>query len=223
MADCRSQQNDNKRGKFITLEGPDGSGKTTQTEKLVALLTSYGLEVVRTREPGGVSIAEKLRAILLDPVNIISARTELMLYAAARAQHTSELIMPSLLAGKWVVCERYTHASLAYQGYGRNLDKDLIGRLNDIATDGLRPDLTFLLDIDVEKGLERVRGSSRELDRMETETIEFHKRVRAGYLKIADMDERVFLIDSSGVSENTHRQIKEVIEKRMPAGKSYKQ
>jgi len=159
------------KGKFITLEGPEGAGKSTQAGVIADFLEQQGKKVVRTREPGGVSIAEELREILLNPENIIFPRAELLLYAAGRAQHTGELIMPALEEGKYVICERFTHASIAYQGYGRNLDIELIRKLNQIATEGVTPDLTVIMDIDVKEGLKRVRKSNRQFDRLESENI----------------------------------------------------
>ena len=201
-------------GKFITLEGPEGAGKSTQASMLADYIKGRGIEVVRSREPGGVSIAEQLREILLNPGSIIYPKTELLLYASGRAQHTQELIMPALEAGKFVVCERYIHASVAYQGYGRGLDMELIEQLNFISTSGLEPDMTFVLDIDVSEGLKRVESSNREFDRLESENIEFHRKVRDGYLKMAAESDIMIVVDSSGNIMETNRQIIEQIEKR---------
>jgi dTMP kinase len=206
--------NETKKGKFITLEGPEGAGKSTQARMLAEYLQKEGLEVVRSREPGGVSIAEQLREILLDTESIIYPKTEILLYASGRAQHTQELIIPALESGKCVICERYTHASIAYQGYGRGLDMELIKQLNVISTSGLDPDFTVVLDIDVIEGLKRVRSSNRELDRLESENVEFHRRVREGYLKIASESEKVDVIDSSGETEDIHKKIVEAIKRQ---------
>jgi dTMP kinase len=204
---------DNRKGKFITLEGPEGAGKSTQASRLAEYLRSKGLEVVKTREPGGVSISEQLRSILLNPDSTIYSRAELMLYAAGRAQHTQELIVPALESGKYVVCERYIHASMAYQGYGRGLDMGLIRELNDIATGGLAPDIVFLFDIDVAEGLQRVKSSDRELDRLEQENLLFHQKVRDGYLEICRASDNMFLLDSSKDSDSIYSEILSVLEK----------
>ncbi|HLD29394.1 MAG TPA: dTMP kinase [bacterium] len=183
-----------KAGIFITVEGIDGCGKTTQTALLEKHLLEKGFDVVRTREPGGTSLAETVREILLNPESVICPLTELLLYAAARTQHTEELIKPSLKAGKIVICERYIDASLAYQGYGRGLDKKIIKELNAMATQGIRPHLTFLLDIDPRKAQERKEKNGLLFDRLEREKIEFHNRVRKGYLKIAALEKKRFRI-----------------------------
>ncbi|MFC2061802.1 dTMP kinase [Elusimicrobiota bacterium] len=202
------------KGKFITFEGPEGCGKSTQTGLLVEYLKSKDLNVIHTREPGGVSIAEELREILLKPGNTIFPRAELMLYASGRAQHTQELIQPALEEGKFVVCERYTHASIAYQGYGRGLDIGLIRDLNKIATEGIAPDLTILIDIDVEEGLTRVRKSNRTFDRLESENIEFHRKVRQGYLKLAGEDPDMVIVDAKEDKEKIHKTIIETLVSR---------
>jgi len=204
-----------RKGLFITLEGPDGSGKTTQSLLLARYLEDKGYEVVRTREPGGTSIAESLRKILLNPKNRISKVTEMFLYEAGRAQHTSELILPALQEGKMVICERYTDATLAYQGYGRRLNIRMVKKLNEIASSGLKPDLTLLLDINVKEGLKRVRETSgKGIDRLERESIAFHERVRKGYLKIASGEpDRVKLIRVKETPEKTHLEIVKVIKK----------
>jgi len=204
-----------KKGPFITLEGPDGSGKSTQSILLARYLEKKGYKVVRTREPGGTSIAESLRRIILNPKNRISKITEVLLYEAGRAQHTSELIIPALRKGKTVICERYTDATLAYQGYGRKLDIRMVKELNRIASYGLKPDLTLLLDLDVREGLNRIRKNSRgRMDRMERESIRFHERVRRGYLKIASREPgRVKLIKVKDTPEETHLEVVKAIKK----------
>jgi len=204
-----------KEGFFITLEGPDGSGKSTQSLLLARYLKRKGYKVVHTREPGGTSIAEALRRIILNPKNRISKVTEVLLYEAGRAQHTLELILPALQDGKTVICERYTDATLAYQGYGRKLDIRMVKELNRIASSGLQPDLTILLDLDVREGLNRVRKISRgRMDRMERESIRFHERVRKGYLEIASREPgRVKLITVKETPQKTHLEIVKVIKK----------
>jgi len=200
-------------GLFITFEGPDGSGKTTQSTLLVKYLVKKGYNVFHTREPGGTSLAEFLRGVLLRPDAKIAPVTELLLYSAARAQHTYELIKPALSFKKIVICERYTDATVAYQGYGRGLDLKLIEQLNKIATGGLKPDLTIILDIPVEKGLMRVE-KGRKTDRLENEDIMFHKRVRRGYWAIAKKSQkRVKIINSLGNTQKTHYKILGLVNK----------
>lgn len=176
------------KGLFITFEGPDGAGKTTQIKKLNEYFLAQGRKVALTREPGGTKIAEAIRNILLDAGNMgMDNRTELLLYAAARAQHVSELIKPAIEVGEVVICDRFYDSTFAYQGFGRNLDEQLIEQLNTIATEGLQPHLTILLDIDARIGLERVQNSrGKAFDRLESEQLEFHQRVRQGFLTLAE-------------------------------------
>ncbi len=177
-------------GKFVTFEGPDGSGKTTQIKRVAEVLRDRGYEVVLTREPGGTKISEDIREILLDPKNSMSDRTEALLYAAARAQHVEELIIPALREGKIVLCDRFTDSTLAYQGYGRGISLALLETVNKLAIGDLKPDLTIILDIKPEEGLTRIRDkrlkdSNTTEDRIEQETLEFHERVRSGFLNLA--------------------------------------
>ncbi len=182
------------QGVFITFEGIEGSGKSTQIVLLANYLAAHGRAVALTREPGGTAIGDQVRKILLDPANTaLDPKAELLLYAAARAQHLEELIRPELKAGKVVLCDRFSDATLAYQGYGRKLDLEIIRALDRIVTSGARPDLTILLDIDAAAGLARARGrnSSRGLEaeaRFENEDIAFHERVRRGYLALAGQE-----------------------------------
>ncbi len=170
-------------GLFIVLEGPDKSGKSTQARLLVERLRSSGFDVVHTREPGGTSFAEEVRRILLSTEHAIHPIAELLLYEASRAQHTEERLRPALAAGKVVVCERYTMSTTVYQGYGRGLDLEIIDEANDLATSGLKPDLTFIIDIpDAEFG---ARDKDRVHDRLENEPKAFRARVRAGYRKVS--------------------------------------
>ena len=171
------------KGLFITLEGPDGSGKSTQIEYLREYFHGKGIETVLTREPGGTEIGEKLRDIILDKGNCeMCDMTEALLYAASRAQHVNQLIKPALEAGKVVVCDRFIDSSIAYQGYGRKLG-DAVRVINELAVDGCMPDLTFFMEISPEIGKSRIKSESQ--DRLEQEKIEFHNRVYAGYREIA--------------------------------------
>jgi dTMP kinase len=172
-----------KWGFFITIEGIEGSGKSTLTQGILDFLKDNGYEVVYSREPGGTPLGERVRDILLSNVNIVDPMTEAFLFLAARRENVRCNILPALQNGKVVICDRYTDSTIAYQGYGRGLPIKLLRRLNKIATLGIKPDLTFVIDIDPEKGLERIKG--KELDRIEKENIDFHRRVREGYLKIA--------------------------------------
>ena len=188
-----------RRGHFVTFEGGDGCGKTTQSLLIVKKLKGLGFDVVHTREPGGTMVAEALRKILLNPENNIAPITELLLYEACRAQHTNELILPALKDGKFVICERYTDATVAYQGFGRGLDRKIISQLNSIATSGLVPDITILFDFDIGKGLSR--ANDRGKDRLEKEDELFHRKVRSGYLWLAKkFPSRVRMIDSRDCS-----------------------
>lgn len=215
-----------RRGLFITFEGGEGSGKSTQARLLADHLRRRGVPVVHTREPGGTSIAESVRRILLQPDSRIAPLTELLLYEAARAQHLAEIVSPALQAGRVVICERYTDATVAYQGYGRGLNLRHIRILNDIATEKRRPDLTFLLDVPVQRGLTAARRLSKRLahgasrtrggDRMERETAQFHERVRRGYLALARREPRRFRRISWGDSiEDVFKRICSEVDKRL--------
>jgi len=199
------------RGHFITLEGIEGSGKTTQALRLRDLLAGKGLEVVVTREPGGSPIAEKIREILLDPRNRrMVALAELFLYEASRTQHVAEIVRPALEAGKAVICDRFFDASTAYQGAARGLDMATVERLNLLATGGIVPDLTLVLDLPAEIGLRRL---GRNLDRIESEAMEFHQRVREGYLKIARANaDRIKVVDASGEIDDISLAITKIVE-----------
>ena len=179
-------------GFFITLEGVEGSGKTTQTALVAEALRAAGHRVTVTREPGGTRAGEAIRAIFLDPAVSLHAAAELLLVLADRAQHVREKLKPALAAGEIVLSDRYSDSTVAYQGYGRGLDLKLLDELNRLATDGTHPDLTIVLDLAVETGLERtrarVRGDVRGPDRFEGEQVEFHRRVREGFLAIARAD-----------------------------------
>jgi dTMP kinase len=187
-------------GFFITFEGVEGCGKTTQIKLLAELLTARGINTVLTREPGGCTISDKIRAILLDAENsALSPLAELMLYAAARAQHVTEVISPALEAEKIVLCDRFCDATVAYQSFGRGIDRSVIDNLNGHACQGVSPDLTVLVDCDPVVGLERARRrieatSGPREERFELEALAFHHRVRNGYLHLAKEEPHRFVI-----------------------------
>ncbi|MDB5099344.1 MAG: tmk [Cyanobacteria bacterium RYN_339] len=197
---------------FISLEGPEGAGKSTQLPQLGAWLEQQGHEVFTTRNPGGTPIGAQIRQVVLDASNrAMVPTTELMLYAADRAQHVAEVVRPALAAGTIVLCDRFTDSTMAYQGYGRGLDKDLIRQLNAMATGGLRPDLTLLLDLPVEEGLARA-AKARAADRLENEQIAFHHRLRAGYLALAAEDpDRFVVIDARQAPDDVQGQLREAV------------
>lgn len=198
-------------GILITLEGIEGSGKTTQAARLRDYLVGRGLDVIVTREPGGSPIAEKIRKILLDPSNKeMVPLAELFLYEASRTQHVAEIIAPALAAGKCVICDRFFDASTAYQGGARGIDTRAVERLNLLATGGRKPDLTIVLDLPADSGLKRL---GRSLDRLESESMEFHRRVREGYLLIAAGEpERVKVVDASGTIDDISLRIEQLVE-----------
>ena len=185
---------------FITIEGPEGSGKTTAVNTAVQELERMGYQIVRTREPGGTSISEQIRNIILDKGNTaMDKRTEALLYAASRRQHLVEKVWPALKEGKIVICDRYLDSSLAYQGGARGLGVDNILEVNSFATEGTFPDLTLLFDIEPELGLARISANAnREVNRLALEKIEFHKKVRNTFLELAKRyPERFVIIDAS--------------------------
>ncbi len=199
------------KGLFITFEGGDGCGKTTQIKLLDEYLRAKGYKTLLTREPGAKGLGEKIREILLNYDGEVSPRCESFLFLADRAQNVDCIIRPALADGTIVICDRHTDSSVAYQGYGRGLDIDRIKKLNALATDGLVPDLTIVLDVDVETSQARV-GSVK--DRMESAGVEFFERVRNGYLEIAKQEpERVKVVDSKQSIEDIHKQILELIKK----------
>lgn len=184
-------------GIFVTFEGPDGSGKTTQVEKFVEHCRALGQSVVQTREPGGTLISEKIRSVILDAdTPEMDDITEALLYAAARAQHVSQVIRPALAQGSLVICDRFVDSSIAYQGYGRGLGEGVVS-INAFAVSGLMPDLTFFLDIKPKEGLRRITRSEG-LDRLEKEALDFHERVYEGYHQIIKQNkERYRIVDAS--------------------------
>jgi len=201
------------RGLFITFEGVEGSGKSTQIALLRDWLCTNGNPVFVTREPGGHPVAESIRAVLLDKHDDITARAEILLVLAARAQVTEQVIRPRLGAGDVVICDRYADSTVAYQGYGRGLDLATVRRLNSFATRGLLPGATVLLDLDPAVGLHR----QTERNRMEAEEIEFHRRVRAGYLREAAIDpERYHIIDASADVGAVHARVVVTVRQLLP-------
>lgn len=204
---------------FITFEGIEGSGKTTQMRHLHKHLQELGYQTVVTREPGGCSISDTIRALLLDPENVdMASRTELLLYSAARAQHVDECIRPALKAGKVVICDRFSDATTIYQGAGRGIDMKQLEEINNFATSGLTPDLTLLLDYPVEEGLQRARNrndnESLEAEgRFELEALSFHRRIREGYLELASREERFHVIDALGDEFNVSRRIRSAVDR----------
>lgn len=194
-----------KKGLFITFEGADGCGKTTQMNLLAEYLKNQGREVVLTREPGGKGLGEKIREILLNYDGEVSDRCESFLFLADRAQNIDTIVNPAVDAGKIVLCDRHTDSSVAYQGYGRGLDIERINMLNNLATNGKKPDITFVFDIDTETSMKRV---GKEKDRMESAGVEFHTKVRNGYLEIAKKEpERIKVIDASKSIEEIHQEV----------------
>lgn len=200
------------RGKFITVEGTDGAGKSTQIELLVKYLESNGFEVVVTREPGGTSISEKIREIILDVENSeMSDITEALLYAASRAQHISQKIKPAVEDGKVVICDRFVDSSIAYQGYARGLDMSLIEDVNMYAVDGMIPDATLFFDIKPEIGIAR-KKNVQSLDRIEKEALDFHYKVYNGYKELLEKyPQRIKRIDAEKDVEEVHTQVVEVL------------
>lgn len=204
-----------RHGTFIVLEGPDRSGKSTQAALLTRALRERGLEVVHTREPGGTRFAEAIRRVLLDPAHQVTALAELLLYEASRAQHTQEVLRPALTRGTAVVCERYTLATLVYQGAGRGLPVPLIRRLNRIATGGLAPDLTVVLDVPDREFHRRGNGTA---DRLERESRAFRDRVREGYRRFARRAPRTAVVDATQSREAVHAAIWRLVERLSPRG-----
>lgn len=197
------------KGLFITFEGADGCGKTTQLMLMAKYLKEHGTDVLVTREPGAKGLGEKLREILLNYEGEVSSQAEAFLFLADRAQHMDVIIKPAVAAGKFVLCDRHTDSTVAYQGYGRGIDISRINMLNDIATGGRKPDLTIVFDVDVETSLARV---GKEKDRMENAGMEFFNRVRNGYLQIAKQEpERVKVIDATQSIEAIHIQVIKLI------------
>ena len=193
---------------FITFEGPEGSGKTSVIKAVATMLQSAGYDVLTTREPGGVAIAEQIRRVMLAVENdAMDAKTEALLFAASRRQHVVEVILPALKQGKLVICDRYVDSSLAYQGVGRGLGIETIFTLNQFAIDDCMPDLTLFIDVPPQTGLRRVKSNHRHMDRLDLETLSFHERVYEGYHQLIEKyPNRIKVIDGS-------QPIEDVVEK----------
>jgi len=206
-------------GTFITFEGIDGSGKSTQLRLLNNFLRANGWNALVTREPGGTPVGLRLRAALLDATEEVDPLTELLVFAADRAQHVRRVILPALEAGHIVISDRYADATVAYQGAGRGFPPELIGEIVQLATEGLKPDLTVLFDLGIDESTNRTtrRSTGKSStktgpDRLDIEDAEFHARVRDAYLRIASAEpERVKLVDSSGPVDVTHERVKEIV------------
>jgi len=213
--------------RLISFEGGDGSGKTTQLKLLEKYLSAHGQTCLGTREPGGTALGEMIRQVLLEAgKEEISFPTELFLYLADRAQHVQKVIRPALASGTIVLCDRFTDSTLAYQGYGRGVELDMLRRLNEVASPGITPDLTFLLDCPVEVGLPRTAqrivnqtsGKRRE-DRFEREKVEFHERVRAGFLELARAEpKRIVILDASRALQEVHKEIRKIVDEKLANG-----
>ena len=201
-----------KKSFFIVLDGPEGSGKSSIARRLAADLGEMGFKVLLTSEPGGMRLGSMIREILLHKKEIsLAAEAELLLFEADRAQHVKEVILPALADGKAVICDRFSAATMAYQGYGRGMDKKLIQMVDAFATGGLVPDLTVILDVDPETGLSRVR-KVRATDKMERLGMQFHKKVRKGFLEVARKSRgRVKVVDSSGALEKAYCGTRELV------------
>ena len=204
---------------FITFEGVEGSGKTTQIRRLKRYLTQKGIPCKVTREPGGCPIGERIRKVLLNPDHReMTPLSELFLYEASRTQHVKEVIEPLLKRGTVVLCDRFTDASIAYQGYGRKVDLSWVVRLNRLSSEGIKPDVTFLLDCPIDLGLKRAIRRNRALnqekeDRFEREKVQFHRRVRGGYLSIAKKEpQRVRVIDTRQTEERVFEKIRKIVD-----------
>ena len=208
----------NKKGLFITFEGIEGCGKSTQARLLTESLRTRGHGVLLTREPGGPRISEEIRYLLLNKeFTEMNRLTEVFLYMASRAQHTLEWIIPALKEERIVICDRYYDSTYAYQGAAREIPQKEIETINSIATTGLKPDVTYIIDVPVEIGLDRLHNGTKaeDIDRLESEDIDFHKRVRTGYLELAEKEpERVVVIDGTKNVEKIHQDIMKDMKKR---------
>ncbi|MFA5602505.1 MAG: dTMP kinase [Bacilli bacterium] len=205
-----------KKSKFIVFEGGEGSGKTTIANKMKDQLEKEGYEVLYSREPGGVKIAEEIRNIILDKNNTeLEKRTEALLFAAARRQHLVEKVIPALNEGKIVICDRFIHSSLVYQGIARGIGIEEVYDVNLFAIDDCLPDIVICLDIDPEIGLQRASERPEENNRIDNEKIEFHKTVNAGYLKIAEYDKSIVVVDASKPKEEVFSEVYKIIKENI--------
>ncbi len=204
-------------GYFITFEGPDGCGKTSQIPPLAEYLRGRGVDVLTTREPGGTEIGDQVRTIIMDLKNKgMDPRTEILLFQASRVQIVEQVIRPALLAGKVVLCDRYADSTLAYQGYGHRSDLRFLRQLLHFATGGLQPDLTLLLDLDAREGLKRRQGGNVEWNRLDDYDLEFHQRVRQGYHQLAVEDpSRWQVVDASASREALQQELRGIIMERL--------
>ncbi|MBN2085194.1 MAG: dTMP kinase [Anaerolineales bacterium] len=210
----------NAKGFFITLEGPEGSGKSTHASRLAEYLRSKGRDVLLTREPGGTAIGDQIRAVLNDHANAeMHPRAEILLFCASRAQLVSRMIRPHLARGGTVVCDRYADSTLAYQGYGHGLDLGILRTISAYATEGLMPEMTLLLDLPVEVGLARRRRSDSGWNRLDAFDVEFHRRVRQGYLELLrEQPERWTRIDAAREEEQVWKEIGKAVSARLGIG-----
>lgn len=203
--------------KFITIEGGEGSGKTSIIKLLLEDLKKENIEAIATREPGGSKIAEQIRNVILNVDNVnMDYMTEALLYAASRRQHLEEVVKPAIEQGKLVICDRYIDSSLAYQGYARNLGIDNVYNINMYATNGFLPDLTILIDIPPEVGLERIKKNSREVDRLDLEKMSFHNKVHEGYLLVSKkFPSRIVIVDGNKSLNEVYEDVKKIIEEKL--------
>lgn len=209
------------RGIFITIEGPDGSGKTTALQQVVPRLQKeMNRKVVATREPGGSPIAEKIRSLILDPSHTdMDSRTEALLYAASRRQHLVEKVLPVLESGDVIFCDRFVDSSIAYQGYARGIGEAGIREINQFATEGIEPDLTLYIDVPAEVGIQRIHANldEREYNRLDQEKLAFHEKVRAGYQHLAQANpERIVVVDGTMSREAVAEACYHIIKNRYP-------
>ena len=210
------------RGIFITIEGPDGSGKTTALQQVVPRLQQeMNRKVVATREPGGSPIAEKIRSLILDPSHTdMDSRTEALLYAASRRQHLIEKVLPVLESGDVIFCDRFVDSSIAYQGYARGIGEDGIREINQFATEGIEPDVTLYIDVPAEVGIQRIHANldEREYNRLDQEKLAFHEKVRAGYQHLAQANpERIVVVDGTMSRESVAEACYHIIKNRYPS------
>jgi dTMP kinase len=214
--DLAQRMHDNaaaKKGHFITFEGPEGSGKSTQLRLLSSWLIAHGIEPLITREPGGTRISEQVRAVLHNPDHTeMTAETEILLYSAARAQHVAQVIRPALESGKIVLCDRFYDSTYAYQGYGRGLSLEALRQITTFATRGLVPDLSLYLDVPPEVGLRRRETGGEEMNRLDRETLAFHQRVREGYLALLRVEpDRWRTIDATGAIDEVQAAVRAAV------------